>query len=428
MSRKVGLWYKLAALFLVLALVVPILAACGDDNNKDKETPTPAATTPAKTTPAKTTPVAQPTVAPTAATPALTPTKTVSKEPVKIGVISPYSGPAAMAGLLADVAIKVVMNQVEKMGGILGGRSIQLIKYDDKGDVVNTMAGYKKLILEDKVSAVLFGGGTGATLTAASDAAEENKVPVFSVGSTPGDISGRPYTIRCVYPNWTEVGNMTADFVLNKLKPKTVALLCTNDDYGHNIGSLFKKGLEAAGVKIVYEQYAPQGTIDFTPYLTRIKYEKPDVLIADLIVQEAYAAVFTQIMGLGGWGDIKLVTSCAASSPVALKKPAAAEGTYHWVYWAPGLPYPGAKEMEQAYMETVGKLPASASHYYALWVAIKAIELAGSDDPAKIAQAARSGKLQWESPGGPYTIKPDGTHSNSGQILQCKGGKLVPVE
>ncbi|MFA4837316.1 MAG: peptide ABC transporter substrate-binding protein, partial [Dehalococcoidia bacterium] len=59
MSRQTGLWYKIAALVLTLALVVPVMAACGGDNGDKTATPsatTPAATTPAITTPAATTP------------------------------------------------------------------------------------------------------------------------------------------------------------------------------------------------------------------------------------------------------------------------------------------------------------------------------------------------------------------------------------
>ncbi|MFA4835137.1 MAG: hypothetical protein WC749_03570, partial [Dehalococcoidia bacterium] len=57
---------------------------------------------------------------------------------------------------------------------------------------------------------------------------------------------------------------------------------------------------------------------------------------------------------------------------------------------------------------------------------IKAIELAGSDKPADIAKAARSGNLVWEAPGGTFNIKPNGQHTNRGQIMLFKDGKLIP--
>ncbi|MDD5095210.1 MAG: ABC transporter substrate-binding protein [Dehalococcoidia bacterium] len=400
MRPKRNLWCEVLILMLALVLMVPLLAACGDDDEEESTTPVVTTTTPAPT---------------------------VSSEPVKIGVLSPYSGPYAAAGALGDEAISVVMKQVEKMGGILGGRSIKVIKFDDQSQVANTKAGYTKLAQNEKVSAVLFGGGSSPQLSVASDAAEEVRVPVFSLGATPKDISDRPYTVRTVMPNLADVGDSVVDFILNKLKPKTVALLCMDDVELRDENRAMRQKLEAAGVNVSYEQYVPQGTVDLSSYLTRVKYENPDILLTNF-ASEQCLTILIQIVELGGWGNIKWVSWSAASASRISVKPEAAEGTYHWVYWVPGLNYPGAKEMEQAYLETVGHLPSTAAHYYAFWVCIKAIELAGSDDPVEIAKAARSGDLRWESPGGPYTIQPDGVHSNDGEVLISKGGKLVQVE
>ncbi|MFA4837188.1 MAG: ABC transporter substrate-binding protein [Dehalococcoidia bacterium] len=427
MSRKVGLWYKLAALFLVLALVVPILAACGDDD--EEETATPSATTPAATTPAKTTPVAQSTVAPTAATPVLTPTKTVSKEPVKIGLLMSWSGPLAMAGTYCDQDVKIIEQQVDDWGGILGGRSVKFIKFDDKSEVANTVAGYKKLVMESNVCAVAPGGANASALTAASDAAEETHVPLFSIGSTPEDLSNRPYTIRCVYPNASTMGKTAVDFILNNLKPKTVGFLVGDLKETRDRTSMMKKLLEEGGIKTVYEQYIAQGTTDFAPFLTRIKYENPDVLISDSGGNASwYAAIFKQIPGLGGWGNMKFVSNSIASSGANVLKEAGAEGTYHVALWIPGMNYPGAKEFERYFANVLpGTVPSSSyiTQYYALRTLIEAIKLAGSDDPIKIAQAARSGNLSWEAPGGTLRINPDGTHSVTGQMFVYKSGKLV---
>ncbi len=92
------MWYKLAALILVLALLAPVLAACGDDDGETSTvtatrtvtaTPTPTATAPRPTTPAATTPPAttpRPTT-PAATTPAATPTPTPTPKRVPTGTI-----------------------------------------------------------------------------------------------------------------------------------------------------------------------------------------------------------------------------------------------------------------------------------------------------------------------------------------------------
>ena len=110
MLKKTSFCFKVASLMLVLALVVPLLAACGDN---DEATPT--ATSTAGTT--------IPTVT---GKPTVTVTPTLSEEPVVIGGISVWSGQQAVSGTyFADPVIKVVEKQVEERGGILGGRPLE---------------------------------------------------------------------------------------------------------------------------------------------------------------------------------------------------------------------------------------------------------------------------------------------------------------
>ncbi|MFA4837268.1 MAG: ABC transporter substrate-binding protein [Dehalococcoidia bacterium] len=421
------LWYKLAALVLVLALVVPVLAACGGDNKDETPTAQPAATA---------TPIATPAAQPTAMPAPIakpTPTPTVSNDPIKIGILSTWSGPGAISGTLVDAGVKVVDEQLAKKGGInVGGviRPVKWIRYDDKMQVADNVAGYKKLVLEDKVSAVIIGGSTATCLTAASDSAEENKVPLFSVGSTPADLSGRPYTIRAYYPNMSDVTKMVMNFVVNDLKPKTVGLLIMDTKETRDRGSQMKEIANAAGIKVVYEQYVTQGTSDLSPFLTKIKYENPDVLLADSGgVETFYVSMFKQMTELGGWGDIKLVSSSIASSGSALKEKGA-EGTYHWLMWNIGMDNPGNKQYVSDFKEVIGKDPTSTNTFpfYPLNVLIKSIEMAGSDDPTAIAKAARSGNLVWElAPSGPLKISPGGLSNNTGMMMQFKGGQLISV-
>jgi hypothetical protein len=51
-----------------------------------------------------------------------------------------------MTGLLADPIIKLVEHQVKDMGGILGGRNIKIVKYDNRGSVAEAGAGAVQLI------------------------------------------------------------------------------------------------------------------------------------------------------------------------------------------------------------------------------------------------------------------------------------------
>lgn len=402
-------WHKFSAVVLVMLLLMPLLIACGDDGGISTSVSTP-----------------EPTVnAPATSTATATPT---TKEPVKIGAITSWSGPSGLAGLMAEQVMALVKDQVEEMGGILGGRSLEFIKYDEGGQVANVIGGWKKLVLEEDVVAVVFGGGTSATITASSDAAEEFEVPLFNFSPLPWDVTNRPYTVRCSYSKSALTGKVYS-YIMEELKPRTIALLCEEEQSMREQIGPFKELMDSAGIKIVYEQYVPLGTIDFSSHITRIRHANPDVLIGYLSLVDRYITIFKQVEEQGGWGDIKFISPSAASGNPSITKMPGAEGTYHWVVWVPGLSYPGAQKFEQDFVEKYGRLPAPqhAFFYFALWGAIHAIELADSDDPREIAAAARSGKLRWESPSGPLTIFPDGETDLLGHLALVAGGELVPV-
>ena len=398
--------------FMVLSLLLLLVPACGGGG--EEATPTFTATPTSITTPTAT----------PAPTGTATPTPTPSG-PVKIGAIQPWSGPAAMAGLYyADPAIKTVEKQASDMGGILGGRSVKVIKYDNRNSVADSVAGVKKLVLEDKVSALVFGGTTGAQCAAVSDAAAEYKV-LFVSNAPLSDLAERKNTLEATVPRRCIVDDVVR-LTTEVLKPKTVAILARNDEF--TIGTVipgWKKGVEAAGIKVVYSEATEIGVQDFTPYLTKIKYLDPDVLLF-LQGSEESMTVAKQIMELGGWGHTQVVTQ---SNSLAAAKMPGAKGWLIMVLWFPGLDTPASVKFKEDFQAANGKLPEinHVFYYSGLWAAIHAIELAGTaEDTEAIARAARSGNLEFDTPAGLAHYTPDGDSGLSGMFIQVQeGGNTV---
>jgi branched-chain amino acid transport system substrate-binding protein len=409
----------LVVLTVLSLLLIIILPACG----KEKvETPAPTPTPMVTSGPTSTaTPM-----------PTATPTPT-SAGPVKIGAIGPWSGPMAMSGMLADKAFAVVLDQVKNMGGILGGRELQIIRGDDRAAVADSAAQATKLILEDKV-AILCGVGVGAACyTAIANVAEEHKVPMVAFATIYG-VENMKYS-ACLY-GAAALHNRAASFIADVVKSKTVAFLQYEAQDSHTTldGSEGVVGLrdrlKAKGIDIIYEQYYPLDTIDFSPYLTKIKYLNPELLVTRIASTETAITIFKQVTELGGWGSMKYFCATeAGNSLVAVKIPVAL-GTYGVALWLSGSDDPGMKAFEDAFMQKYNKLPEPSLTYYYndLWTAIKAIELAGTTDPDKVAQALRSGNLEWDSAWGHLRIPPNGTGEINMLVTQVQeGGKLVQV-
>ncbi|MFA4837315.1 MAG: ABC transporter substrate-binding protein [Dehalococcoidia bacterium] len=432
MSRKSSFWYKIVALILTLVLVVSVLAACGGDNG-DK-TATPSVTTPAATTPAITTPAAT------------TPAPTVSKEPVKIGVIVDYTGPGAVAGFLADGVIGFAeWYWNEKQGGIQVGdmrRPVEFIKYDNKGQVADAAAGAKKLLL-DGVTVVTMGGISGQFGYPIADVTDPANVLYSSFFGDPLIFKDYNWTIS-TYINMELRADMIAELIVKKLKAKTVGIFGHNLETDRAFTKDAKEKIQALdpGIKIVYEEYYTLGSVDFSPYLTKIKYQKPDVLLT-IFTQDAYMTLASQMMELGGWGDIKHIAYTEAGSFQKVEKHPGAQGWYVPMSYLQGHGTPAQIEFGQLWAEkckedpgwckkysSTGAVPAS-NHpviYGPLLAAIKAIELAGTDDRAKVAEAGRSGKLEYDSPMGYLKIGTDGRNTLTGFYVQVLDGKFVSVE
>jgi ABC-type branched-subunit amino acid transport system substrate-binding protein len=110
-----------------------------------------------------------------------------------------------------------------------------------------------------------------------------------------------------------------------------------------------------------------------------------------------------------------------------------AQGWYIRTLWYPDLPYPGNKKYEEDYYALYKVKPTisfAVYFYNPLWTAIHAIELAGTDtDRIKIAEAARSGNLEWETPIGLYHITPEGEPGSLPPLyVQIQERKLAPIE
>ena len=210
---------------------------------------------------------------------------------IKIGVITPLTGDAAIYGEAAKNGIDLAAKKVNDNGGVLG-KKIELIYEDTHLDSKTAVAAINKLINIDKVSFVIVAEGSGATL-AVTPFADKNKmimvVPIASVSSIKdaGDFVFR------VMPSdgyrGIEMTRLAEEKGYNK-----IAILYVNDPYGVGIRDSLKKNINRAGKIIVSEESFESSATDFRTQLTKIKAGKPDsIMVAaraefPIILRESY--------------------------------------------------------------------------------------------------------------------------------------------
>ena len=187
-----------------------------------------------------------------------------SDKEIKVGGISPYSGPASAYGNIGK-AIQAYFDKVNAEGGI-NGRRIKFISLDDGYNPAKTVEQARKLVEQEEVLFLFQTLGTPPN-SAIHKYMNDRKVPQLFVatGATKwGDPKNFPWTMGW-QPNYQSEAKIYAGHILGTKPNAKIAVLYQNDDYGKDYLKGFEDGLgdKAASMivsKVSYEVTDP--TVD----------------------------------------------------------------------------------------------------------------------------------------------------------------------
>ena len=160
---------------------------------------------------------------------------------IKIGGISPYSGPASAYGAIGK-AISAYFAKINDEGGV-NGRKINFISLDDGYNPAKTVEQARKLVEEEEVLLLFNTLGTPPN-SAIHKYMNTKKVPHLFVatGATKwGDPKNFPWTMGW-QPNYQSESKVFAGHILETKPNAKIAILYQNDDYGKD----YLKGFEDA--------------------------------------------------------------------------------------------------------------------------------------------------------------------------------------
>lgn len=330
-------------------------------------------------------------------------------ESVRIAFIDPLSGPFAAVGTSGFHQFQFATEQINAAGGVLGGKKFEMVPFDNKISPKESLIQLKRVIGEG-IQFIVQGNSSGVA-NALTDAVRKNnernpdeRVLFLNYSAVDPALTNE----KCNY--WHFRFDANADMKMNALTDviakdkamKKIYIIGQDYSFGKAVAAaaVSMLGKKRPDIKIVGNELHPIGKVkDFSPYIAKIKASGAQAVItgnwgADMLnLQKAandagldvpfytyYAAGngITAAIGAGGVGKVFLVHEGNNANPIATDEWRATSTAYK-------AKFPDDRDITQPRIFT------------AVAMLAKAINKAGSTEPAKVAAALEgmTFKTQW---------------------------------
>jgi branched-chain amino acid transport system substrate-binding protein len=355
-----------------------------------------------------------------AALAALTATATAqAAEPLKVGLMLPYTGTYAALGDAIENGFKLY---VAEQGGKLGGREVQYFKVDDESEPPKATDNVNKLIKRDKVDVIVGTVHSGVAMAMARAARESGTLLVVPNAGA-NDVTGAMCAnniVRSSFSNW-QPGYATGEAMAKK-GIKTAVTITWKYGAGDESVKGFTEAFTKGGGKVLKDLTVPFPNVEFQALLTEIASIKPDAVYtffagggAVKFVKDYDAAGLKKSIPLYGAGFLTDGTLEAQG--------AAAEGLITALHYADSLNTPRDNAFRLAYAKAYKQQPDvyAVQGYDAgqiLGVGLSAVK---GDVSKKAEFAAAVRKATINSPRGPFKLGASGNPVQDMYLRQVVG-------
>ena len=314
-----------------------------------------------------------------------------SADETKIGVLMDITGPIANFIPPLQNAANLAVKQVNDQGGLLGGKVVAVYG-DTTGTAQGAVDAAQKLVNIENVPIVMGSLMSGTTIAAAEAAVIPAGVAMISPTATSPamtDLQDDGLVFRIV-PSDNYQGEILAKMVLAEGLEK-VAVTYVNNDYGVGIGQAFMDAYKKAGGEIVAESKHEEKKDSDRSELASLAKGGAQALVVvayagdsggKIVRQSIEGGLFTRFVGTDGLRDELLIKNVGAD---ALKTS---------FFSSPTSPAenPAQKTLHDVFNAEYGEGADKAfvdQTYDATFLALLAVEKAGSTDRSKMAAALR---------------------------------------
>ncbi len=310
---------------------------------------------------------------------------------IKIGEFGGLTGSTATFGISTKNGIDMATEELNAAGGLLG-KQVQVIVEDDRCLAEEAASAVKKLVIQDKVVAVL-GEVASSRSLAGAPICQENQIPMVTPSSTnPKVTEVGDYIFRICFIDPFQ-GEAMAKFAFDNLGLKKAAILKDGkSDYSIGLAQYFAETFKQLGGQIVGQESYFEGDQDFKAQLTSLKTKKPETIFipgyyteVGLIARQARELGITApLLGGDGWDSPKL------TEIATMKKPGdALKDCYFSNHYASDDPNPVIQDFIAKYKAKYNEVPDAMAvlGYDAANILYDAMKRAGTVEGPKVKEA-----------------------------------------
>jgi len=323
----------------------------------------------------------------------------VTDAEVTVGQLHSATGTMAISETGSIQAEQLAIDQINAMGGVLG-RKIKIIVEDGASDWPTFAEKAKKLLVNDKVAAVM-GCWTSASRKAVLPVFEKENGMLYY----PTFYEGLEQSKNVIYTGQEATQQILAglDWIAKEKKAKSFYLIGSDYIWPRTSNKIARKHIEnVLHGTVVGEEYYPLGHTQFGSLINKIKLKKPDAIYA-IVVGGSNVSFYKQMKAAGVTSDKQTLLTISVTEDELLGIGGEnMVGFYAAMKYFQSLDNDNNKKFVKAFKAKYGAKRVTGDTlecgYTSVYLWKLAAEKAGSFEVPKV--VAASSELAWDAPEG----------------------------
>ncbi len=344
-----------------------------------------------------------------------------AEDTIKIGIVSPSTGPAAEAGRLQLNGARQALDAVNEKGVL--GRKLELVVEDDQTTNPGAVLAFSRLSGRSDIAAFIGSIRSTQVHAMSPDVLKAGK-PMMIGGTDPTlTQEGNKWLFRC-RPNDSYSAKVIAEFGAGDLKKQKWAVVYSTDAFGSNGAKALEAALKEKGITPLLMQGYTNQASDYTAVVLAVRQSGADIVGSYFTFESDLGIFARQLRQLGV--TVPWVGSPSIVNTTALNLAGRALfGTYGVADYAVDAT-PASKAFAEKYQALYKAIPDNQSSWAfdAVNLLGLAINNAGSTDPEKI-RAALAAVRGYAGAEGEYNFDDKGDGLRGYNVVKNENGKIV---